>query len=266
MKGHVKAEGSIDGLVASRGKIRCRAHFEKVDITQMFQSFDNFGNTSITEKNLEGTLSTDLDFAARWVPGPDIEASSVVLTADVIVEDGRLKDYSPMLSLSKYLRVEDLSDIRFSTLTNRIEIVSKTVYIPRMEIKSNALDLQIYGKHTFDNRIDYHFRILLSQLLWRKARKNNPNLKSEDAFGPIQDDGLGRTTLYLLLTGTVDNPVFKYDTKGVREKIATDFKKERQNLKTILREEFAPARKDSLRVKTKKDATKFEVEWDDDKK
>lgn len=266
MKGHVKSEGSIDGLVNSRGKIRCKAHFEKVDITQMFESFGNFGNTSITEKNLEGTLTTDLDFTALWVPGPDINAASVVLTADVIVENGRLKDYSPMQSLARYLRVEDLSDIRFSTLTNRIEIASKTVYIPRMEIKSSVLDLQIYGKHYFDNRIDYHFRILLSQLLSRKARKNNPNLKSEDAIGPIQDDGLGRTTLYLLLTGTVDNPIFKYDKKDVREKIAADFKKERQNLKSILRQEFAPARGDSVVKKAKRDETKFEVEWDDEPK
>jgi len=266
MKGHVTSTGSIEGLVVSRGKIRCQAHFEKVDITQMFQSFGNFGNKSITEKNLEGTLTTDLDFAARWIPGPEIDAASAVLTADIVVENGRLKDYSPMQSLAKYLRVEDLSDIRFSTLTNRIEIASKTVYIPRMEIKSSAIDLQMYGKHYFDNRIDYHFRILLSQLLSRKARKNNPDMKDEDAIGPIQDDGLGRTTLYLLLTGTVDKPVFKYDKKDVREKIASDFKKERQNLKSILRQEFAPARKDSLREKKKKDETKFEVEWDDDPK
>jgi hypothetical protein len=266
MKGHVTSAGSIDGLVNSRGKIRCNAHFEKVDITQTFQSFGNFGNTSITDKNLEGALTTDLDFAARWMPGPEIDATSVVLSADVIVENGRLKDYSPMQSLSKYLRVKDLSDIHFSTLTNHIEIASKTVYIPRMEIKSSAIDLQIYGKHGFDNSIEYHFRILLSQLLSRKARKDNPRMKGEDAIGPIQDDGLGRTTLYLLLTGTVDNPIFKYDKKDVREKIAADFKKERQNLKSILHQEFAPARKDSLREKTKKTETKFEVEWDDDKK
>ena len=266
MKGHVTSSGNIDGLVVSRGKIRCKAHFEKVDIKQMFEAFGNFGNKSITEKNLEGTLTTDLNFAANWMPGPEIDVASVVLNADIVVENGRLKDYSPMQSLSKYLRVEDLSDIRFSTLTNRIEIASKTVYIPRMEIKSNAIDLQIYGKHGFDNRIDYHFRILLSQLLWRKARKNNPNLKSEDAIGPIQDDGLGRTTLYLLLTGTVDKPIFKYDKKDVREKIAADFKKERQNLKSILRHEFVPARKDSVSRKSKKDETKFEVEWDEEPK
>lgn len=264
MKGRVTSEGSIDGLVNSRGKIRCKAHFEKVDIKQMFQSFGNFGNKSITEKNLEGTLTADLVFTGLWIPGPGINTASVILTADAVVENGRLKDYSPMQSLAKYLRVKDLSDIRFSTLTNRIEISDKTVYIPRMEIKSSAIDLQIYGKHYFDNRIDYHFRILLSQLLSRKARKNNPDLKNEDAIGPVLDDGLGRTTLYLLLTGTVDNPVFKYDKKDVSEKIAADFKKERQNLKSILRQEFAPARKDSVSQKRKKDETKFEVEWDDD--
>lgn len=266
MKGHVIAEGTIDGLVQQRGRIRCHAHLEKVDITQMFQEFGDFGNTTITSKNLEGRLTSDLDFTARWIPGPYIDVASAALKADVIVENGRLKDYSPMQSLSKYLRVEDLSDIRFSTLSNRIEIANKIVYIPQMEIHSSALDLNLYGKHGFDNSIEYHFRILLSQLLSRKARKNNPELQVGDAVGQVQDDGLGRTTLFLVLTGTVDEPIFKYDKKDVKAKIASDFKKERQNLKDILHREFAPARKDSVRDKPKKDETKFEIEWDDDKK
>jgi hypothetical protein len=266
MKGHVVAEGIIDGLVQQRGRTRCHAHLENVNITQMFQEFGDFGNTTITSKNLEGRLTSDLDFTARWIPGPYIDVASAALKADVMVENGRLKDYSPMQSLSKYLRVEDLSDIRFSTLSNRIEIANKIVYIPQMEIHSSALDLNLYGKHGFDNSIEYHFRILLSQLLSRKAHKNNPELQVGDAIGQVQDDGLGRTTLYLILTGTVDEPIFKYDKKDVKAKIASDFKKERQNLKDILRREFAPARKDSIRDKPKKDETKFEIEWDDDKK
>jgi len=266
MKGRVIAEGTIDGLVQQRGRIRCNAHLENVDITQMFNEFGDFGNTTITSKNLEGRLTTNLDFNSRWIPGPYIEVASVTLKADVVVENGRLKDYQPMQSLSKYLRVEDLSDIRFSTLSNRIEIANKIVNIPQMEIHSSALDLNLYGKHGFDNSIEYHFRILLSQLLSHKAHKNNPELQIGDAVGQIQDDGLGRTTLYLMLTGTVDNPIFKYDKKDVKAKIASDFKKERQNLKSILRSEFAPARKDSIRNKPKKDETKFEIEWDDDKK
>jgi len=266
MKGHVVAEGNIDGLVQQHGKTRCHAHLDNVDITQMFQEFGDFGNTTITAKNIEGRLTTNLDFAARWMPGPYIDASSATLKADVVVENGRLKDYQPMQSLSKYLRVEDLSDIRFSTLSNRIEIANKIVYIPQMEIHSSALDLNLYGKHGFDNSIEYHFRILLSQILSRKAHKNNPEFQVGDAVGQVQDDGLGRTTLFLILTGTVDDPIFKYDKKDVKAKIVSDFKKERHNLKSILRNEFAPSRMDSLHDKPKKDETKFEVEWDDDKK
>lgn len=266
MKGHVTAEGTIDGLVQQHGRAQCLAHLENVDITQMFREFGDFGNTTITAKNLEGRLTADLDFTARWMPGPYIDASSAALKADVVVENGRLKDYKPMQSLSKYLRVEDLSDIRFSKLTNRIEIANKIVYVPQMEIHSSALDLNLYGKHGFDNSIEYHFRILLSQLLSRKAHKNNPELQVGDAVGRVQDDGLGRTTVFLVLTGTVDEPIFKYDKKEVKTKIASDLKKEKQNLKAILRREFAPARKDSIYDKPKKDDTKFEVEWDDDKK
>ncbi|MFN8134258.1 MAG: hypothetical protein U0Z17_03130 [Bacteroidales bacterium] len=70
-----------------------------------------------------------------------------------------------MQSLSSYLRVEDLSDIRFATLHNQIDIANQVIYIPAMEIKSSAIDLQLMGTLAFNNDLDYHFTLALADLL-----------------------------------------------------------------------------------------------------
>ena len=136
-----------------------------------------------------------------------------------------------------------------------------------MEIKSSALNLSISGVHTFNNEIDYKIKMLLSDLLANKMKRNK---KENEEFGKVEDDGTGKTNLFLSMTGTVDNPVIKYDRKSAVEKIKQDFKKERQNLKTILREEFGWLKKDTTstnkKQKPKEKDDKFIIKWDEDAK
>jgi hypothetical protein len=56
----------------------------------------------------------------------------------------------------------------------------------------------------------------------------------------VQEDGRGGSNLFLLVTGTSDNPKVKYDMNSVKNKIKEDFKKEKFVLKDILKKEFGP--------------------------
>jgi len=180
-----------------------------------------------------------------------------------------------MQSLSSYLKVEDLTDIRFATLHNQIDIANQVIYIPSMEIKSSALDLQLMGTHTFENGLDYHFTIALADLIASKFKKRNKGIDSQAEFGPVEDDGRGRTKVFVSLTGTVDKPIVKYDKKAMREKIASDMKGQKVELKQAFRKEFNRAACDTTRkaqqlkdknVIQKQEQGKFVIEWDDDKK
>lgn len=62
------------------------------------------------------------------------------------------------------------------------------------------------------------------------------------------------------MKGTIDDPIIKYDKRGLKEKIGADIKKEKQNLKQLFREEFGLFKKDSLPVKKKKAEQEFELE------
>jgi len=274
-QGKITGQFNINAKAEKYSLLQAKAKLEKVNVKMLFTEFGNFGQDDLVDKNLEGLVTSDVIYASTMQNNLDIDLNSIKSHADITIENGRLVNFSPMLSLSSFLKVEDLADIRFATLHNQIDIANEVIYIPSMEIKSSALDLQLMGTHTFDNELEYHFTIALADLVAAKFKKRNVRYDNQAEFGPVEDDGRGRTKVYVSLTGTVDNPVVKYDKKAMREKIADDLKAQKAELKQIFRKEFSRAAGDTISkarqvkekdIQKKQEEGKFVIEWDDDKK
>lgn len=210
--GNITASANIDGIQENVFITRCKAKLQKTDINKMFYQLENFGQNSLSDKNIKGKLTADIDFLAKVSSALNIDMKSIYSYADIAIENGELIDYAPIKKLSQFIKVNDLSHIKFQTLKNHIEIKNQTINIPNMSIKSDAINIEAMGTHTFDNKIDYRLRILLSDLLGKKVKKPR---KEDNEFGTVEEDGLGHTTIFLKITGTVDNPITSYDTKGV---------------------------------------------------
>ncbi len=276
MKGNIKAAGYINGKNDDFLVMGCDAKFNRVDVHDLFYQMGNFGQQGIVDENIRGRITARASFVSRWSPYLDIDWNSLETTADIKVEDGELINYKPMLALSRFIRVGDLNEVKFSTLENQIRIKDQKIIIPDMEINSNAINIKLSGEHTFNNEIEYRLQVLLSDLL---ARNNRQNRNPQEQYGDIIDDGLGRTTLFLLVSGNIDDPVFRYDRQGVREKLREDFRQERQNLREVFRSELGLRNEETLpdeaampptrRQKEQNDIRKrengkFVIEWDED--
>lgn len=276
MKGTINASGYINGKHPDYLIMGCDAVITDVDVYDLFYQMGNFGQQSIVYDNLRGRITADASFISRWSTHLEIDWETLETTANIKVENGELINYKPMLALSRFIRVGDLNEVRFSTLENQIRIKNQKIIIPDMEINSSAINIRLSGEHTFQNEINYRLQVLLSDLL---ARRNRQNRNPQEQYGDIIDDGLGRTTLFLLVTGTIDEPVFRYDRQGVREKLREDFRQERQNLREVLRSEFGAQRADTMPDGTLIDPTqrqrqqkeikegergRFIIEWDDE--
>ena len=263
MDGSVNIRGDID---ASKGKnitMTCVADINKIDINKLFFQMENFGQYTMRDQNLKGNVTADVQFSSVWSRDLRADLNRVYVKSNVKIENGELIDFDPMLALSKFIKVSELKHIKFSTLQNQIEIKNQMIYIPKMEIKSNALNLTASGIHSFENNIDYQLQLLLSELLGKKVREQ----KSE--FGKIEDDGLGRMTLFIAMKGKADDPKFFYDTKGVSNKIASEIKEEKKTVKSILKKELGLFKNDTSVVaasgrdeKKKKDV--IEVDYGND--
>lgn len=268
MGGRISTSGLIDGSDSTKLLVTCFSDITKIDIRTLFIEFENFGQSTITDKNLKGIASAKIQFASVLSPELQMDMDKLYAGIDMNIDNGELNNVESMKSLSRFISLKELENIRFATLKNQIEIKKQTINIPKMEIKSNALNIIFSGIHTFDNDINYKIKLSLNELLSKKAKAAK---RENDEFGEVADDGLGRTNIFLSMTGNISNPVIKYDSKGAIQNVKQDLKVEKQNLKGILKEEFGLFKKDStLNNKSdvkKEDQAKFRINWDEaDKK
>ena len=258
MKGNAIMDATIDASHKDGILMSCDAKLKQIDINLMFSELENFDQSTMTDKNVKGKVSADVQFTSSWSTGLEINPAKVVAHADITVEEGELNNFRPILALAKYMKIPDLNHIRFSTLHNTISIANRKINLPLMEIKSSALNLTGSGIHDFENNVDYHLRLLLSDVLGKKAKS------SITEFGEVEDDGLGRTQLFISMKGPVDNPKFAYDRTGAKEKLKTDIAHEKENMKSILHQEFGLYKKDPpVSSVTAKKKEEMQVDWNE---
>lgn len=259
--GSVILSGLIDGTDTTKLKVSCQIKTEKLNVSKMFYQLENFGQQYLTDKNIKGELSAETQFQAVWSSALTIDQKSILLHTDVTLDNGELNDYQALMSLSKFIEVNELKQVKFSTLKNQIDIKDRTVNIPMMEIKSSALNISLAGTHTFDQFLDYHFKVALKDLLANKARKKKENSE----FGEFEEEGK-KVNLFIHVKGHIDNLKFTYDKKGFKEQIKGEINNEKNTVKALLKEEFGLFKKDtSIKALDKTDKRPaVEVEWEED--
>ncbi len=260
MEGKVNGHGSISQDKNKEWTINSQSDTYGFNISHLFKTFNNFQQSFIVDRNLKGflfgkvNLSITLDslFNARW--------EKLSCDADIVIRSGELIDFEPIKKLSRYIELEELEHIYFSTLENNFSIKNKQVIIPGMAIKSSAFNIGVSGIHNFDNHFEYKLKVSLSELLAGKAGSKKENME----FGTIEPD-TRRTNLFLSIAGTPDDFKIKYDPKEAVYKIKQDLKEEKANLKSILHEEFGWFKKDSSNTNVPKyGEEKFRVEWEEE--
>lgn len=256
--GYIVLSGLIDGTDTTKLKVSCQTKTEKLNVTKMFYQLENFGQEYLTDQNIKGILSAETQFQAVWSSGLVIDQKSILMHTDITLENGELNDYQALQSLSKFIEVNELKQVKFSTLKNQIDIKDRSVTIPMMEIKSSALNISLAGTHSFDQYLDYHFKVALKDLLANKARKKKENSE----FGEFEEEGK-RVNLFIHVKGHIDNLKFYYDKKGFKEQLKNEISNEKNTVKALLKEEFGLFKKDtSIKALDKSDKRPpLEVEW-----
>ena len=267
MDGKAIANGAIDLQKNGGFELICDAKLTKISIDKLFEQLNNFGQKTLTNKNIAGKLSADIKYKSSWNNLNSIIEESILADATVLIVDGELNNFTPMNKLSKFVSVSELSHIKFKELENTISISNKKIYIPQFEINSSAMNLYCSGTHDFENNIDYHFKVTLNELLSKKRKREVPK---NNEFDEIEEDEKGKTTLFISMTGNIDNPKIKFDKKELKKFVKDEIKNEKQTVKQLLKEEFGLFKKDkSLKESTEKKTAKpkdFEVEWEEEPK
>ena len=222
-------------------------HFDK-----LFKEWNNFEQTTITSDNIKGIAAVQLQFSGPFnlYTGEDLKeqfnskinirikngALVNVSTFKVITESIRESSAKLVVSKNNINAFEkELLNLRFETFENEITISNGILSIPKMEIKSNALDVRLSGTHSFSNQVDYSFDFRFREL---------KNAAKSSEFGDIIDDGSG-FRVYLRMYGDLFDPKFAWD----RDAKKADKQKEKEQAKdefnSVLKKGFGINKKDS---------------------
>jgi len=233
---------------------------DHIDINEAFRVFNNFGQEQIRAENLKGLLTgnVSLNLLTDNQFKPDIGSLSV--TGKYIINQGVLTNFEPVLKLSRFIKLEEIEDIRFSELRNDLIIKDEKIIIPSMDIESSAFNISVSGEQFFGGKHSYHVRLYLSDLLSNKAKSRNDDISE---FGIIEDDELGRTSLLLKIEGSPGDSRVSYDIEMLRRGIRQDVQNERGIIRNILNEEYGWYKNDTLPASNRDDTRKFRIVWEE---
>ncbi len=260
---------SLSATRAENGySLSAESNLQKIDVQQLFEQFEDFGQDFIGAKNVRGLCTASATFRAYMSKSLDIEPRSIVSHIDLKLENGELIDLQSMEHISQYMKdnkliapfvktdalEEKLRHIHFATLENQIEIRDERIYFPTMDIHSSAMDITVKGSHWFNQSIDYSIGLYLRDFLIQR---------NQTEFGEVEDDGLGNR-FFLSMTGTTEDPNFGYDRLARKEVRKQERQEEKESFKQLLKDElklFGGKDSTSTPQDTPKKKTGVTVDW-----
>lgn len=264
--GTVNGRLVLNNLLENGNIIDGELNFNSINVKNLFSEWKNFNQEAITDQHLSGRVSGNVNIILLFNPYFSIVEDQIIAVSNINIANGELNNLETMKAITDYMRsnkglklmlskhidrFEDkLMHLKFSELKNQIEIKDRKVMIPKMTISTNAVDVNLFGWHDFDNNIEYHFSFRFRQL------KTKPEYTE---FGKIEDDGLG-IIIYLTMSGTIDDPVFSLDSDERKNDLKENMVNEKQNMKSMLKTEFGLFQRDTT-IKTMKADNKKEVEF-----
>ncbi len=271
-KGKYELSSSLKPIDENNYKWSVVGNAYEINISDLFYSFENFGQSYLTGLHLKGLANISFDVSSLLDKALTFDADKITAKTQIRVKNGELIKHSSMTDIADYLddnilvkTVIDtkvlknkLTHIHFRKLSNEITITNGIIAIPKMNIESSVMNMTLFGTHGFNDSIDYHFSFRLRELMVKD--------KVDSEFGPIKDDGLGKK-LFLHMYGTVDDPLFKLDQNEKKQIKKEVIEKEKKEIKSILKDEFGLFSKDSTLKSNnteKKDTVIFKLEWEEE--
>lgn len=219
---------------------------------RLFAEWNDFDQTTIKAENIKGQAAINLDFKGSFnLFTEEIYKENFEATIGITIQDGALINVETFKEITSSLKSsgtrlllskerinsfeKELLNLNFETFKNELRIEKGVITIPKMEIKSNALDLKLSGTHSFDNQIDYSFDFRFREL---KGKQRNSE------FGEIIDDGTG-FRIFLRMQGDLDDPTFSWDKAAQKEQRTAQREQAKDDLKSVLKTGLGINKKDS---------------------
>lgn len=138
------------------------ADIRQVQVDQLFQAFENFGQDGITAKNLRGVFSAKAKVAGGVKEDLSIQPKSINGSVNFNLNKGALLNFEPLVNVGKFVfRKRDMSNITFENIRNTLDIRGNKIYIHPMLIASSVLNIEVEGTYGIPKGTDIKLKVPL---------------------------------------------------------------------------------------------------------
>ncbi|MEO9258392.1 MAG: AsmA-like C-terminal region-containing protein, partial [Crocinitomicaceae bacterium] len=241
---------------------------DSINLKNVFKEWNNFDQKVITSENINGLAQIRLSYYFPFSYQKGLVKEDLVAEVYTKVTNGSLVNVATFQSITLNMRKnaivkailnkdidlfeQKLKNLTFQTLENSFTISKGKIEIPKMEIRSSALDIDISGWHAFNNDLDYHLDFRLRDL---------KTIQTQTEFGDIIDDGTGMR-LFLHLFGNTSQLKFAWDKSEKKAFQDEKRKEEKQNIKSVLKSGLGFYKNDTtVKLYTEKKAPESKIEF-----
>ncbi|MCX2474033.1 AsmA family protein [Pedobacter sp. MC2016-05] len=146
---HAGGTLSLNGSVIQQpgsNSFKINSKISHVSVKDFFYSFDNFGQKTITNKNLKGYLSSTVNIAGKISHSAKILPRSINGKVVFNLSNAALVNFDPMVKVGKFAFANrNLSNVEIKNLDGTLNIRGDKVDISPMQINSSAMNFNVKG-------------------------------------------------------------------------------------------------------------------------
>ncbi|WP_165499715.1 AsmA family protein [Pedobacter frigidisoli] len=163
----------------SSNSFKISSKISHVSVKDFFYSFDNFGQNTITNKNLKGYLSSLVNISGRISHTGKILPRSINGKVVFNLNNAALVNFDPMVKVGKFaFPNRNLSNVEIKNLDGTLNIRGDKVEISPMLINSSAINFNVKGTYALGNGTDVALDIPLRN---PKGDENLTNKEKREA-------------------------------------------------------------------------------------
>ncbi len=238
LDGSMQVDGQLNLNQTNQTPFNANFTTQELDVAQLLKSLDYLSLPSLQGiEELAGNITMQLDLAGvisetdnRLIP------SATVGSIHFDLQDLALKGLAPLDSVTAKVGMQKrFSELRFAPLTNSITIQGQELYIPQMEIQSNAFNMFVEGVLSYGDATNIWISIPLANLKPSK-RKDIPEKRGYDAtknkvYVEITSDENGENKFKFHT-----NKKKFYEQRGISDQYKTDKEASKKRWKKLRKE------------------------------
>ena len=157
--GYLDLNGSVNQSAASN-PFRFKVKVVNAKVDKLFASFSNFGLKGLTDKNIKGIVSADVNLGGGFTDEGKLLPYSYNGSVDFNLQNGKLLNFDPLLKIQRFVfKKRNLDSVVVKPLSGHFDIANGRVTIQPMNIETSAININVKGIYGFQSGTDINFEI-----------------------------------------------------------------------------------------------------------